>query len=84
MEGPRPEGGMESLGRYLVLGPGFQLSSDVLRTAVTATLQALAEFPADARIRTAPSFVLHEGTDQEQQHLPAGDGTGADRVPGQR
>ncbi len=73
-----------SLGRYLILGLEFQLASDVLRTAVTPTLQALAELAAVAAIRTALSFVLHKEIEQEQQQLSASEGAGADRIPGRR
>jgi uncharacterized membrane protein len=72
-----------SLGRYLILGLEFQVASDILRTGVTPTLEALGQLAAVAAIRTALSYVLHKEIEQEQQ-LPARDGADANRIPGRR
>ncbi len=69
-----------SLGGYLLLGLEFQLASDVLRTAVTPTLEALGELGALAALRTALSYVLHREVEQARL-LPS---AGTERTPDRR
>ncbi len=57
------------LGRYLTLGLEFQLAGDVLRTAVSPTLDELAILAAVAAIRTALNFFLNREIAQEQRQL---------------
>lgn len=47
-----------TLGRFLALGIEFQLASDILRTAVSPTLEDLAELGAIAAIRTVLNYFL--------------------------
>jgi Protein of unknown function (DUF1622) len=52
------QAGPLTLGRFLALGIEFQLASDILRTAVSPTLEDLAELGAIAAIRTVLNYFL--------------------------
>lgn len=57
------------LGRMLALGLEFQLASDILRTAVSPTLQQIAELAAVAGIRTALNYFLAREIRQERDEI---------------
>lgn len=59
------------LGRFLALGLEFQLASDVLKTAVSPTLEQIGQLAAIAAIRTALNFFLSREIAEERRQLAA-------------
>jgi uncharacterized membrane protein len=73
-----------TLGRFLALGPEFQLASDVLRTAVAPSFDELGKLAAVAAIRTALNYFLAREIKEERRILAESrdsSGTGGDRDP---
>ncbi|WP_319804518.1 DUF1622 domain-containing protein [Nocardioides malaquae] len=60
-----------TLGRFLALGLEFQLASDVLRTAIAPSFEALGKLAAVAAIRTALNYFLSREIQQEQRTMAA-------------
>ena len=65
-----------TLGRFLALGLEFQLASDILRTAVSPTLDDIAKLGAIAAIRTLLNYFLakeiERAEEMEKQGMLAG------------
>ena len=59
------------LGRFLALGLEFQLASDVLRTAIAPSFEALGKLAAVAAIRTALNYFLSREIQEEQRTMAA-------------
>lgn len=60
-----------TLGRFLALGLEFQLASDVLRTAIAPSFEALGKLAAVAAIRTALNYFLSREIQEEQRTMAA-------------
>ena len=58
-----------SLGRFLTLGLEFQLSADILRTAVAPSFEEIGQLAAIAAIRTALNYFLGREIEQEQLQI---------------
>lgn len=58
-----------SLGRFLVLGLEFQLTGDVLRTAVAPSFTEIGQLAAIAAIRTVLNFFLTREIAQERAEI---------------
>jgi len=58
-----------SLGRFLTLGLEFQLSADILRTAVAPSFEEIGQLAAIAAIRTALNYFLGQEIEQEQLQI---------------
>jgi uncharacterized membrane protein len=61
-----------TLGRFLALGIEFQLASDILRTAVSPTLEDLAELGAIVAIRTVLNYFLAKEIERAEEMEKAG------------
>ena len=57
------------LGRYLVLGLEFQLSSDILSTAVAPTIDEIKILAAIVVIRTVLNYFLSREIERERQEV---------------
>jgi uncharacterized membrane protein len=57
------------LGRYLLLGLEFQLASDLLKTTVSPSFEAIGQLAAIAAIRTALNFFVGREIAAEEQEV---------------
>jgi len=64
------------LSRYLTLALEFQLSSDVLGTAIAPSWAAIGRLAAIGAIRTALNFVLTREIREERERIAAGTADG--------
>jgi uncharacterized membrane protein len=71
------------LSRYLTLALEFQLSSDVLGTAIAPSWTAIGKLAAIGAIRTALNFVLTREIEEERARL-ASDAANAAALPDDR
>src|SRR5260370_39575187 len=69
--------GRLDLGGFLVLGLGFQLAADILRTAVAPNFTSRAQLAAIAAIRTALNFFLGREIKEERELVRADQAAGS-------
>lgn len=65
------------LGRFLALGLEFQLASDLLRTAVSPSFEAIGKLAAVATIRTALNYFLNREIRSEREEFLGNDSSTA-------
>lgn len=70
-----------TLGRFLALGLEFQLASDILRTAVSPTLDDIAKLGAIAAIRTLLNYFLAKEIERAEEMEKKGMLTGPKEMP---
>lgn len=58
-----------SLGRFLTLGLEFQLTADILRTAVSPSFEQIGQLAAIAAIRTAINYFLSREIAEEKRQV---------------
>ncbi len=56
-----------TLGRWLAVGPEFELAADILRTAITPTWRDIEQLVAIAALRTALNYFLEREIRQESR-----------------
>jgi uncharacterized membrane protein len=70
------------LGRFLALGLEFQLAADILKTAVSPTLEDIGMLGAIAAIRTFLNYFLAKEIEKAEEMEKQGMLMGPDKMPG--